>query len=348
MPKLNKKITIKDIARELDLSPATVSLVLNDKPHRLSPETRKAVLEKAKELNYRPNNTAVSLKTKKSHTIGMVLSDLTNAYFGELAKGADSCCVKNNYSLLLCSVNDQPRVTPQYLDSLIDKGVDGIIITSFKGNRPEDNNTLVSYIESYGIHVASIGYHMQYGNSINIYLDDKKGGYLATKHLIELGHKRIGCITGNLHDDVNGPASQRFLGYQAALKEADLPYYPEYMVEADYTIEDGLEGGRRLLSYGVTAIVTPNDLCAYGIYKYAQLHNIRIPDELSVVGYDDIIYSDFFTPGLTTIRQPACEMGRLAAEKLIKLCNDPELIHDNQDIIFKPELIVRESTRSLI
>ena len=348
MAKLSKKITIKDIARELNLSPATVSLVLNDKPHRLSAETRRAVLEKAREMNYRPNNTAVSLKTRKSHTIGMVLSDLTNAYFGELAKGADNYCVKNNYSLLLCSVNDQAKVTPQYLDSLIDKGVDGIIITSFKGNSPEDNNKLVSYIESYGIHVASIGYHMQYGNAINIYLDDEKGGYLATRHLIELGHKRIGCITGNLRDDVNGPASQRFFGYKAALKEAGLPYYPEYLVEADYTIEDGLEGGRRLLRYGVTAIVTPNDLCAYGIYKYAQLHNIHIPDELSVVGYDDIIYSDFFTPGLTTIRQPAYDMGRIAAERLIELCNDPDKKRDPEDIIFKPKLIVRESTRPLV
>lgn len=340
------RVTIKDIARETNLSPATVSIVLNNKPHRLSEETRQRVWDAAKRLNYRPNSMAASLKTHKTKTVGMVISNFTNAYFGELAKGAEARCAEEGYALILCNTDGKSKKNFDYINTLIDRGVDGIII-SFDGAEANDIDQLVDHIVGYGIPVVSIDCMTNRGKSNCIMLDNCLGGYLAARHLIELGHTKIGCITGPVQADNDlASARQRYLGYRKALEEFGIGFQEAYVANGEYTIESGTEHAPELVGRGVTGIVAANDLCAYGIYKWARENHVKIPDDLSVVGYDDIVYSDFFSPRLTTIRQPAYDMGFEAAAKLIG-CGDSMSLMEGENTIFKPELMVRGSTRRI-
>lgn len=338
------RVTIKDIAREVKLSPATVSIVLNNKPHRLSEETRKRVWDAAKRMNYRPNSLAASLKTHKTKTIGMVISNFTNAYFGELARGVEEKCAQEGYALILCNTNNKSKKDFDYINILIDRGVDGIIISS-EGIEPEEINRLVDHVISFGIIISSIDYMPRQKTVSKVMLDNRLGGYLAASHLIELGHTRIGCITGPLQDQ-NGAANQRLLGYRQALKAAGIRYNMKLVANGEYKIEAGYQCTGALINMGVTGIVASNDLCAYGVYKWARDNGVSVPEDLSVVGYDDIVYSDFFSPRLTTVRQPAFEMGYEAARKIIGCCEETEPADDGESI-FKPELIVRGSTRKL-
>ena len=337
------RVTIKDIARETELSPTTVSIVLNNKPHRLSAETRKKVLDAAKRMNYRPNSLAASLKTHKTKTIGMVISNFTNSYFGELARGAEARCAQDGYALILCNTNDKSKKNFDYINILIDRGVDGIII-SFDGIEADETGRLIAHMLSFGIKIISIDYRTQYKSVSNVMLDNKMGGFLATRHLIEQGHRKIGCITGPLQAD-SSTANQRYLGYKQALEKYQIEVNEKFVAYGEYNIESGVKHAGTLLSEGVTGIVAANDLCAYGIYKWAREHGITIPDDLSVVGYDDIVYSDFFSPRLTTIRQPAYDMGFEAANKIIESCED--ISDGDKDLIFKPELVIGGSTRHL-
>lgn len=335
------RVTIKDIARETNLSPTTVSLVLNNKPHRLAEETRKRVWETAKRMNYRPNSMAASLKTRKTKTVGMVVSDFANAYFGELAKGAEAKCAEEGYALILCNTTNKSKTNINYINILIDRGVDGIIL-SFGGTEPGEIGRLTDHIVSFGIPVIMIDCMSSADMTNSVILDNLLGGYIATCHLLEQGHTRIGCITGPIQaDDDLGASNQRYLGYCQALREYQIPINKAYVKNGEFTIESGVKNAPELVAEGVTGIVAANDLCAYGIYKWARDHQIVIPDDLSVVGYDDIVYSDFFSPRLTTVRQPAYDMGYEAARKLIGGGTEEPA---GQDTVFKPELVVRGST----
>ncbi len=339
------RVTIKDIARETELSPTTVSIVLNNKPHRLSAETRKKVLDAAKRMNYRPNSLAASLKTHKTKTIGMVVPNFTNPYSSELARGAEARSSQDGYALILCNTNDKSKKNFDYINILIDRGVDGIII-SFDGIEADETDRLIAHMLSFGIKIISIDYKTQYKSVSNVLLDNKMGGYIATRHLIEQGHKKIGCITGPIQAD-SSTANQRFMGYKQALAKFHIEENEKFVAYGEYNIEAGVKHAGKLLAEGVTGIVASNDLCAYGIYKWARDHGVSIPDDLSVVGYDDIVYSDFFSPRLTTIRQPAYDMGFEAANKIIECCEGIDT-GGSKDLIFKPELVIGGSTRQLL
>lgn len=338
------RVTIKDIARETELSPTTVSIVLNNKPHRLSAETRKKVLDAAKRMNYRPNSLAASLKTHKTKTIGMVIPNFTNPYSSEQARGAEARCSQDGYALILCNTNDKSKKNFDYINILIDRGVDGIII-SFDGIEADETDRLIDHMLSFGIKIISVDYRTQDKSVSNVMLDNKMGGYIATRHLIEQGHTKIGCITGPLQAE-SSTANQRYLGYKQALAKFHIEENEKFVAYGEYNIEAGVKYAGKLLSEGVTGIVASNDLCAYGIYKWARDHGVVIPDDLSVVGYDDIVYSDFFSPRLTTIRQPAYDMGFEAANKIIECCESVNGSKDG-DMIFQPELVTGKSTRQL-
>lgn len=336
------KVTIKDIARETGLSATTVSIVLNNKPYRLSEETRKNVWDVAKRLGYRKNRIAAGLRTQKTKTIGMVVPDFTNAYFCELVKGAEEKCIQEGYALILCSSSNKE----DYINLLIDRAIDGIIF-SVDGIDQEKRKILIDHILSFGISVVILESEVQSGEFFSVFCDNYHGGYLATRHLLDLGHTKIGCIKGAIkkgcEESLSSRINLRFHGYKAALEEAGIPFCEDYVMEGNHTISSGEICAPNLVSKGVTGIVASNDLCAFGIYKWAQNNHVIIPDDLSVVGYDDIVYSDFFTPRLTTIRQPTYNMGAAAAKKIIEYCEGADNTK-KENIIFTPELIVREST----
>ena len=339
------RATIKDIARETHLSPSTVSLVLNNKPHRLSEETRKRVLETAKRLDYRPNRMAASLVTNRTRTIGIVVADIKNAYFAELASGAEAKCTDMGYSLIICNTNDQREKDFDYINLMIDRGVDGIIISFSAGVEEETAQKVTAYVRKFGIRAVAIDYMTDFSHVMNVRLDNKLGGYLATKHLIDLGHRRVGCITGPINNDTC-TANLRLLGYKSALRDAGIRGTADWIAYGDFHIDSGYRQAGRLVKQGVTGIFASNDLIADGVYKWAREQAVDIPERISVVGYDDIAYSDFFSPGLTTVHQPAFDMGYKAAEKIIENLMYPDKKIE-RTTIYEPRLVVRESTKIL-
>ena len=332
-------MTIKDIATKTGLSIATVSLVLINKACRISAETRQRVLDVAAELNYRPNRLAVSLITKKTKTIGLVVPDISNMFFAELCKGAEQEAQRRGYNIILCCTNDNPDKDLEYANVLLDRNVDALVLAmagNAAGNKAAD---CIKQSKDVGKPVVLLDRTFPEVETISVRIDHELGAYLATKHLLELGHVKIGCITGPAG---LGTSQERFFGYLKALQEYGIPLDSGIVRAGDYHISSGYDLAKDLIDAGVSAIFACNDMMAYGVYKRAQEMQVPIPSRLSVVGFDNNFFSEIIDVPLTTIHQPVIELGTSAVETAIRLIKNPQA--QTGDLVFKPELIVRSST----
>lgn len=333
------KVTIKDIAREANVSIGTVSRVINNKAEGVGEETRKRVIAIINELEYKPNALARGLITNKTKIIGLIIPDISNPFFPVIARGVEDQANTLGYSIFLCNTDDDYEKESRYINVLKEHCVDGIIFTS----NASSNHQQAIDLKNIGIPVVIID-RMLDDSSINgIFSDNIHGGFLATKHLLDLNHKKIGCITGPLS---SRSAIDRHVGYKKALKEAGIDYIPDYVVEGDYKIDGGYNAAMCLLSREVRAIFVSNDLMAYGVYRAAKEKNLRIPEDLSIVGFDDVLQSQLLVPSLTTIAQPTYEMGKAATKMLIKIIEGKRL--NKKAVEYAPKLVVRESTAKLI
>nr|WP_283243691.1 LacI family DNA-binding transcriptional regulator [Feifania hominis] len=312
-------------------------------------------MEAVRELGYRPNRLAVSLVTKKSNTLGLIIPDNSNVFFAELSKGVEVAARKLGYNLIYGNTNNKSKRDLDYIRVFIDRGVDGIIFTRSAGTDPDDERACIDLLLQSGvcfmtmdrvignraIYSEALGRMISSEDIFSVALDHVKGGYLATRHLIDLGHRRIGCVSGpaglTTSDD-------RLLGYQQALEEAGIPYDPALIFEGDYEPGSGATALPYLLGRNVTAIFAFNDMMAFGIYREVHNFNLSIPDDLSVVGFDDIFFSEIIQPPLTTLRQPVFEMGTQVVNELVDLINGVPQGELQRHIRFEPTLQVRGST----
>ncbi len=338
------RVTIKDVAAKTNLSITTVSLVLNNKPSKISQKTRELVIKTAKELNYMPNQIAVSMIKKRSKTVGFIVPDISNTYFSTLAKGVEETCHENGFNTILCNTGDQHERDAEYIKVLATRNVDGILYCMSKDSDIERFKANHQLLESLNIPYIMLDRTVspeQIGRVLPcVQLNHRKGGYMATEHLLAMGHTKIGCITGPLRLT---DAKLRVDGYKEALAEADIPFRSELIFEGDYDIAGGVEAVEPLLSQGATAFFASNDLMAYGACKALRDRGLTIPSDVSVVGYDDIYFSEILEVPLTTIRQPIEEMGATAALQLIAAMKEGK--SDFDYIPFEPRLIIRASTR---
>lgn len=326
-------ITIKDIAKRTDVSIATVSRVINNKSEGVSDGTRKRILEVVKELGYQPNALARGLVTKRTKTIGLIIPDIANPFFPDIARVVEDCANKQGYSVFLCNTDDNLHKESQYIKVLGEKCVDGIIFTS--NAIPKQEHTIELIKNS--IPLVLMDRWVELEGICGVFLDNLKGGYMASKHLIDLGHERIACITGPLYSKT---AKDRLEGYKKALFEEGIPVDKSIIVEGDYKINSGFNAAEKLLNKKVTAIIAFNDLMACGACKSVKANGYRIPEDISIIGFDDIQLSQMME--LTTIRQPSYEMGIAAIKMLIKLIEHKKI--NKRIISFEPSLIVRQST----
>lgn len=335
------RVTIKDIAKESGYSVTTVSLVLNNKADHIPVKTRDIVLSVAKELNYRPNQLAVSMVTKRTNTIGLIVSDIRNLFFSTLAKGVEEECRKNGWNLILCNTNDSHERDLDYIQVLADKQVDGILFCMSIETTKIKAEKSIDLIRRNRIPFILMDRYLETISCSSITVDHERGGYLATEYLIKLGHNRIGCITGptNLTDSV-----KRLDGYKAALKSAQIIYDSSIVREGDYSTESGYKHAKELIEKGVSAIFAFNDLSAFGVYNRAKKMKINIPNDLSIVGYDDVFFSEILDVPLSTIHQPIYEMGVEGAKQLINFAKNGQ--DDDKHIVFLPNLVIRDSATS--
>jgi LacI family transcriptional regulator len=341
------RVTIKDIAKKTGLSVSTVSLVLNHKKHRISEETCRRVMQAAEELHYRPNQMAVGLITKKTRTIGLIVPDVTNMFFAEIAKGAEAQCQKSGYSIILCNTNDNPEKDIDYINVLMDRGVDGILFTMAVNSTTNKASECIKIFNQFEKPAILVDRVLNVNNSDNgfpsVTVDNELGGYLATCHLLELGHRKIGCITGPMGAQ---SSQQRLFGYIRALQEFNCPFDQTLIKEGDYHTSSGQILFKEFFKQGVTAVFAFNDMIAYGVYCQAKKIGLHIPQDLSIVGFDDLPFSEILETPLTSMKQPAYEIGECAVKKMIEKINNPQL--QTKNTVFKPELIVRKSTSQII
>ncbi len=331
--------TMKDIARLAGVSTSTVSHVIN-KSRFVSDEIAERVNNAAQQLNYAPSALARSLKMNRTKTIGMLVTTSTNPFFGEVVKGVERSCYHQGYNLILCNTEGDNQRMKASINTLLQKRVDGLLLmcSTLEGER-------LDVFDRYpDIPIVVMDWGPILFASDKIQDNSLQGGYMAAKHLIECGHKEIGCITGPL---IRPQAQMRYEGYKRALAEAGIAINPDWIVESDFECEGGYQAFEKLYQRGKlpSALFVSNDMMAMGVIQAASQRGLRVPDDLSLIGYDDVHIAKFMTPALTTIHQPKYRLGKAAVDTLLYRLENPDTTA--QVVQLEPTLVVRNSVRKL-
>lgn len=327
--------TIKDVAELAGVSTTTVSHVIN-KTRFVSEELVNRVKQAIKDLNYQPSSHARGLRTRTSGTIGIVIPDNTNPFFAEVVRGIEDYCYEHGYPVFLCNSDGKPEKEYYYLKLLMEKGVDGLVLVS-----AGDDLDSLELLDGRNIPKVIIDRRVDSLNTDSVLIDNHKGGYDATRHLLDLGHKRIGCITGPSQVT---PSGQRLQGYVRALKEKNMEVDDGLIVSGDFKSHSGSRGLIRLMGHPKppTAVFACNDMMAIGALTAAEKLGIEIPAQLSLVGFDDIAMASMVIPKLTTIVQPKRELGEAGAGLLLERIKNGN--REKSTIILEPSIIIRESS----
>jgi LacI family transcriptional regulator len=330
-------VTIMDVAQEAGVSYATVSRVVNNKGY-IKPETRERVMRAVTRLGYVVNQQARSLASGRSQVVGLLVPGLETAYIGEIIRGIDEELAGASYDLMLYTAHRRRTRESAYVATLTQGMADGLLLVL-----PRDPGAYLETLRRRGFPYVLIDHQGIDDAGPAVGATNRQGGYDATNHLIELGHRRIGFITGSL--DL-GCSNDRLAGYHAALSEFGLSTDPQLVREGDFTQPAGYRAARELLTLPVppSAIFASNDLMAFGVMEAARVRGLRIPEDISIIGFDDIPQAIHVHPPLTTIRQPLEQMGRLAARMLLRQIDDRRQLAERMDL--PTELIVRESCRA--
>ena len=331
------KYTMRDVARLAGVSTSTVSGVINDTV-MVSPERKARVLAALAALDYHPDAIARSLKTGRSNAVGVVVPDITNAFYPEVIRGIEEAAQAAGYSVLLCDSNESNVVEERHLAALFARRVDGVLLACCADSRAIE---LISRRHLPAVFIDRVPLTTVVNSVCS---DNVRAGQLATEHLISLGHERIGMLAGHLG---LSPHRDRLEGFRKAMQEAHLPILDEYLISGDVQIENGLQDGRRLLALAAppTAIMASNNKLLLGVLQAVNEKGISIPDDLSVLGFDDYSWNQHFSPTLTAVAQLTHEIGRRSFELLMQLilCSS-ERIPSPTRLFLPAELRIRNST----
>jgi DNA-binding LacI/PurR family transcriptional regulator len=333
--KTRARPTIYDVAREAGVSTATVSRALND-TGQIAPATRKAIEETVERLGYRPNTIARSLVTKSTQTIAFLLPDITNPFYASLVSGIQQIALASHHTMLLCTTDGDPEREAEYLSLLHAKQVDGALVDGLV--LPPDR--IAQFVED-GFPIVCLDRDVNSPSVPLVQVDNKRGARLATEHLLGLGHKRIAHVAGAPE---LGISAERLTGYRGALAAAGVPHDPRLVATGRFTEDGGYEVTRSLLESGAafTAVFAANDLSAIGTINAIAESGRKVPEDVSVIGFDDLRLSAYTTPPLTTIRQPAVEIAQQATEILLGLINGRRV--RKLRYLLESTLVVRAST----
>lgn len=306
------RVNIKEIAKLAGVSTATVSRVLNN-IGPVKSETRQKVLQIAGERNYIPNPIARSLSRRKTDTIGVILPELVDEFFMDIVHGIDEEAHRNNFFIMLSSSHGQRNFLETFLEFVSSGRVDGVILME-----PILRKELSQLLQRNKRPIVLLNSHSDLPDVVNFSIDNHQGAFAIIEHLIGHGYKRIAIINGPAG---NVDAEERQLGYKAALAENNISFDEAFSVAGNFSIQSGYHGFNRLLSQKVKpeAIFAANDMMAVGVYDAAKQHNIRIPEDIAIAGFDDIFLSHLLNPRLTTVHAPIMELGGKAARYLLRM-----------------------------
>lgn len=337
--------TIYDIAKLAEASPATVSRVLSNSSYHVSDGLRERILKAARELNYIPNGTGRQLKTKVSRTIGVMIPSVSNPYYASVVSGIEEIAFEKGYNVLLCNSRQNAAEEAKYLHMMFEQQVAGLIISPLPGN-----HDIIGRFIGRGLNVVAFDQTLECDGVCQIDFDYRKGGYLATRHLVECGHTSIAYLTAPLD---RGSRKLIYEGYRQALTEAGISPDEQTMMISDTS---GLPGemsefaaGREL---GLTLLAQPkrptaaficNDMTAFGVLHVLSEHGVKVPVDISLIGFDNIKFGEMVSPSLTTIEQPKYELGKLACTLLLR----NEGAGRERGVMLEPQLVRRASVQRM-
>lgn len=330
------KVTIREVAKRAKVSVATVSHVLNG-TRRVAPETAARVRRAVEELGYQPNGIAQSLRKRATYAIGVLVSDITNPFFATLVRGVEDAASTAGYSVIVCNSDEDPQKEDAYLRVLWRRRIDGMLIA------PTRDGTSPALRELAKLRVPFVFVDRKAkGIEAPAVLSDNVGGaYFATRHLIERGHRHIGIVLG-----IPGATTteERFAGYLQALKEAGIAVRKDLVVWGGYRVEGGRRATAQLLSLRSppSAIFSTNNLMTIGVLQEVHCQDLRVPEDVAIVGFDDLEWAELVSPPLTVVAQNPYELGREAFELLLTMLRDQETMP--QDVRVPVVLKLRRST----
>lgn len=303
--------TIHDVAKRANVSISTVSRVMNNSP-LVTADKRERVLAAIRELGYQPNGLARGLINRRTKTIGVLIPDVSNFFFAEVFRGMEDVAHARGWNVMICNTDRDTKRMLHYIGVLKEKRVDGVVFTS-----EPITEEYCEALKSLSVPVILAATTSESFPSLKV--NDEQASFEAVSLLINKGHREIGMVSGPIDDPIAG--GPRLAGFRKALEHADIPFVPERIFYGNYRFDSGKEAAEALLQKfpELTAIFAASDEMAIGIYSYAYEKGIRIPEDLSIVGYDDVRIARMSTPPLTTVAQPLYQMGEAAVAKLIDM-----------------------------
>jgi LacI family transcriptional regulator len=329
------KPTIRDVARLAGVSAATVSAVINGTAVVSSVRSER-VRDAMRILDYHPDQVARSLRVGKTLVIGMVIPDIRNPFYPEVVRGVEEVAQESGYSVLLCNTSEEPAMEDRHLSNLFSKRVDGVLLAC------SDASSAYESLVRGRFPIVFVDRIPREFACASVSTDNADACRTAVRHLIDLGHTRIAIATGSLRLSTH---AERLEGFRMAMQEVNLPIRSEYLCRGGLDVESGGKLGRQLLRLPAppTAVICTNNRMLLGVMKAISEENLRCPEQVSVVGFDDFVWTEYFTPPLTVIAQPAVDIGRRATEMLIRRMSAEAPLPPEQ-LFLKAELRIRKST----
>jgi len=335
--KKREKYTMKDVARLAGVSTSTVSAVVNQNVP-VSPDRKERVLRAMAALHYQPDEIARSLKKGRTKAIGVVVPDITNAFYPEVVRGIEEAAFARGYAVFLCDSQEDASRENDHLLALFSRRVDGVLLACCGDS--------IAYETTLELHVPCVFMDRLPASKAEgtVSTDNVQAGSMAARHLLDLGHQRIAMIVGRLS---LSPHRDRLEGFRKVMQEANLPIRDEYLVQGDVQIESGVDAARQLLRLEArpSAVIASNSKLLLGLLQAFDEEKVKVPQQISVVGFDDYAWNKYLSPSITTVAQPTFEMGRQAFGLLLQLMNRDEMTQStSRHLRLGAELRVRHST----
>jgi LacI family transcriptional regulator len=343
-----KNTSIKDIAKEAGVAISTVSYVVNKKD-LVADKTKKKVLRAIEKLGYEPNFIARSLRTKKTSTIGVIVYDISNPFVAQIVRGMEEVVKKRGYIMVLgCTFNDALEEERQ-INVMINQFIDGLLIIS-----GSDNEKIYKKIITRKIPLVFVDRELEKFPSVSIIIDNVLAMEKAVDYLYSMGHREIGYISYPVEKQTT--VRQRYAGYIKGLEKNILSFNPDYVIIDERFADKELEGKDMDITFNImqqfirskklpTAFITISDIIAYGLIKALKENNVNVPEDVSVVGFDNIIFDDYISPPLTTVKQPKKNMGITGMNLLLDIIEGKSI--KNKRIVLPTEIIIRQSVKSI-
>ncbi len=337
---MSEKTTIYDIAKELNISAATVSRALNNNP-KISKSTCKLVMETATKLNYKQNKLALALRSGKSNNIGVIVPRIDSNFFASVIRGIEEELYPNKYNVIICQTHEDEKREIENINTLLNAQVDGILMSI--SDVSSQNDRVIRRVIEKNVPLIFFDRKKNVDGVSSVTINDFEGGYIATKHLIDGGHKRIAHLSGNQSLEIY---ENRFNGYKQALLDNGIDYNESYVLQARSSVDAGIVAAKSLLQLGIPpdAIFSSSDFAALGAIQEIKEQGIRIPEDFCVVGFGNEPFTKFMELSISSVDQSPLEMGKMAAKVFLEQINNNENFKMEKKVVLNPELHIRKSS----